>query len=87
LQRTLERERSGTAVAWTDPDTRSEVTVEPLRTFRAHDRTFCREYRETVAAPRVSTHTAYGLACRTAEGTWNVQYILLPGAQPTPFSP
>jgi len=30
LHRTLERERSGTSVAWTDPDSKSEVTVEPL---------------------------------------------------------
>jgi surface antigen len=87
LHRTLERERSGTSIAWTDPDTRSEVTVEPLRTFRAADRTFCREYRETVAMPRASPHTGYGLACRTPEGRWNVQYMLLPGAQPTPFEP
>jgi len=87
LHRTLERQRSGTAIAWTDPETRSEVTVEPLHTFRAPDRTFCREYRETVATPRASIQTAYGLACRTAEGSWTIQYVLLPGVQQTPFGP
>jgi len=87
LHRTLERERSGTSVAWTDPDSKSEVTVEPLRTYRAADRTFCREYRETVATPRAPAHTGYGLACRTAEGRWNVQYVLLPAAQPVDLNP
>jgi anti-sigma factor RsiW len=87
LHRTLERERSGTSVAWTDPDSKSEVTVEPLRTYRAADHTFCREYRETVAIPSAPAHTGYGLACRTAGGRWNVQYVLLPAAQPADFSP
>jgi surface antigen len=83
VQRALEKEVSGTAVSWTDPGSRREFTVQPMRTFRDPARGFCREYRETsgvadTASPQ-KARTVYGLACRSAEGVWNVEYYLLPG--------
>ena len=89
LQAALEHTLSGQAISWSDDATRHTVTVQPLRTYRATGTiagastgTFCREYRETaVFATQPSERTMYGLACRSPEGTWSVEYTLAPGAR------
>jgi surface antigen len=89
LQAALEHTSSGQAISWSDDATRHTVTVQPLRTYRATGTTagastdtFCREYRETaVFATQPSERTMYGLACRSPEGTWSVEYTLAPGAR------
>jgi surface antigen len=81
LQAALEHTLSGQAISWTDKVTRHSVTVQPLGTYRTGD-TFCREYRETaVIGTQPDERTMYGLACRSAEGTWSVEYTLAPGAR------
>jgi surface antigen len=81
LQAALEHTLSGQAISWTDKVTRHTVTVQPLGTYRTSD-TFCREYRETaVIATQPDERTMYGLACRSPEGTWSVEYTLAPGAR------
>ena len=81
LQAALEHTMSGQSISWTDDVTRHTVTVQPLRTYRASG-TFCREYRETaVAATQPDERTMYGLACRSPEGTWSVEYTLASGAR------
>jgi hypothetical protein len=81
LQAALEHTMSGQAISWTDKVTRHTVTVQPLGTYRSSD-TFCREYRETAAiATQPDERTMYGLACRSPEGTWSVEYTLAPGAR------
>jgi surface antigen len=81
LQAALERTKSGQAVSWTDDATRHTVTVEPLGTYRTRG-TYCREYRQTAAiAAQPDERTMYGLACRSSEGTWNVEYTLASGAR------
>jgi surface antigen len=90
LQAALEHSLSGQAISWSDDAARRTVTVQPLRTYRATGTTagsstgtFCREYRETaVFATQPSERTMYGLACRSPEGTWSVEYTLAPGARP-----
>jgi surface antigen len=81
LQAALEHTLSGQAISWTDKVTRHSVTVQPLGTYRTGG-TFCREYRETaVIGTQPDERTMYGLACRSAEGTWSVEYTLAPGAR------
>lgn len=81
LQAALEHTLSGQAISWTDDATRHSVTVQPLGTYRTGG-TFCREYRETAVIPTQPTErTTYGLACRSPEGTWSVEYTLAPGAR------
>jgi surface antigen len=81
LQSALEHTLSGQAISWTDDATKHTVTVQPIRTYRASG-TFCREYRETaINATQPNERTMYGLACRSSEGTWSVEYTLAPGAR------
>jgi len=85
LQAALEKKVSGSELTWTDDRSLASVTVEPIRTYRNEDATFCREYRETVAEPRRTEQTVYGLACRDGGGRWNVQYYLVPGENRAPI--
>jgi surface antigen len=81
LQSALEHTLSGQTIAWTDDTTRHKVTVEPIHTYRAGG-TFCREYRQTaVTAAQPDERTMYGLACRSPEGKWSVEYTVAPGAR------
>jgi len=81
LQSALEHTLSGQTIAWTDATARHKVTVEPIHTYRAGG-TFCREYRQTaVTATQPDERTMYGLACRSPEGTWSVEYTVAPGAR------
>jgi hypothetical protein len=81
LQAALENTLSGQAISWTDKVSRHSITVQPLGTYRTGG-TFCREYRETaVSGTQPDERTTYGLACRSDEGTWSVEYTLAPGAR------
>ena len=80
LQVALEKKLSGSELTWTDERSLASVTVEPIRTYRNEDATFCREYRETFVQPSRSDRTVFGLACRDASGRWDIQYYLVPGA-------
>jgi hypothetical protein len=84
LQAALEKKLSGSELTWTDERSLASVTVEPTRTYRNEDATFCREYRETFAQPSRNDKTVYGLACRDGGGRWNVQYYLVPGQGAAP---
>jgi anti-sigma-K factor RskA len=81
LQDALDHTLSGQSVSWTDQATHQTTTVEPLRTYYV-DRTFCREYRQISGAPRQDDKAMYGVACRTTEGTWNVEFTLVSGDHP-----
>jgi surface antigen len=81
LQSALEHTLSGQTIAGTDDTTQHKVTVEPIHTYRASG-TFCREYRQTaVTATQPDERTMYGLACRSPEGKWSVEYTVAPGAR------
>jgi anti-sigma-K factor RskA len=81
LQDALDHTLSGQSVSWTDSATHRTTTIEPLRTYYV-DRTFCREYRQISGAPRQDDKAMYGMACRTTEGTWNVEFTLVSGERP-----
>jgi surface antigen len=85
LQAALEKKLSGSELTWTDERSLASVTVEPIRTYRNEDATFCREYRETFTRPSLNDRTVYGLACRGESGRWDVQYYLVPGEGGAPL--
>ncbi|MFO1049673.1 MAG: RT0821/Lpp0805 family surface protein, partial [Geminicoccaceae bacterium] len=63
----LDRQVSGHSVAWHNPDTGSGGSVTPLRTFRAADGRYCREYEQLLAMPGGNERRT-GVACREAQG-------------------
>ena len=63
----MDRRASGQSVAWTNPDGGTSGHVTPLRTFRAADGRWCREYRQELIAPG-GKERSVGIACREAEG-------------------
>jgi surface antigen len=70
-QQALEKEPSGTAVAWHNPDSDHSGTVTPVRTFQNSDGQYCREYRQTVDIGG-KQQQAYGTACRQPDGSWKI---------------
>ena len=68
-ERALERNRTGETSNWRNPDTGHVGTVTPTRTFQTANGGPCREFQQTVTIGG-STETAYGRACREADGSW-----------------
>lgn len=69
IEEALERRASGEAVAWRAPSSGRTGTVVPLRTLKAADGRYCRDYRETVAVSGKARERT-GRACREASGLW-----------------
>ena len=63
----LDRQVSGQSVVWRNPESGSSGAIKPLRTFRAADGRFCREYEQRLEAPGGSERVT-GIACREAGG-------------------
>jgi surface antigen len=70
-QRALEKEPSGTAVAWHNPDSGHSGTITPIRTYQKSGGQYCREYQQTVSIGG-EQHQAYGTACRQPDGSWKI---------------
>ena len=69
-QNSLEHSRSGTSTTWNNPDTGNYGNITPLNTFR-HGNRYCREYQTGVTIGG-ELHSAYGTACRQADGSWEI---------------
>lgn len=69
--RVLEGNRTGQPSTWVNPDTKSQVTVTPTRTYEVADNQHCREYTTEVQVGG-QTQSAYGTACRQPDGSWRV---------------
>ena len=66
----LETSKSGTAVAWQNPDTGNRGTVTPKPVFKSNGQ-YCREFQQTVTIG-TKTAEAYGRACRKPDGSWQI---------------
>ena len=73
LAQALDRTVSGETVAWRNPDSGSSGTVTPLRTFRARDGRWCREYEQAIDGP-AGPERLVGIACRDA-GAWRSEAV------------
>ena len=67
----LERQPSGTAVAWKNPDSGNYGTVTPEPVFQDSGGQYCREFSQTVTVGG-KTEQAYGTACRQPDGSWKI---------------
>ncbi len=67
----LERNRTGEAAHWVNPDTGADVTMVPTRTYQSRYGQYCREYQTTVIVGG-RKESAYGTACRQPDGSWKI---------------
>ncbi|MBJ26805.1 MAG: hypothetical protein CMM30_00450 [Rhodospirillaceae bacterium] len=71
-QTSLESAPTGETSSWANPDNGHEGTFTPTDTYYIDDYTPCREYQQTVTIGG-RTETAYGTACRDANGDWRIK--------------
>ncbi|MDE0174320.1 MAG: RT0821/Lpp0805 family surface protein [Defluviicoccus sp.] len=70
-QGALEKNRTGAASEWRNPDSGNQGTVTPTRTYRTEAGRYCREYRQTITVGG-RTEEGYGRACRQPDGSWRI---------------
>jgi surface antigen len=70
-QHSLEYERTGTTSQWQNPDSGHSGTFTPTKYYESGTGQPCREYTQTVVISG-RQETAYGTACREADGTWRI---------------
>jgi len=71
-QKSLESAPTGETSSWANPDNGHQGTFTPTDTYYVDDYTPCREYQQTVSIGG-KTETAYGTACRDANGDWRIK--------------
>lgn len=76
IAQALETQVSGQAVLWQNPESGSHGEVSPLRTFKADNGAWCREYREILVLDGVE-ETRQGVACRSPAGVWQTRLRIL----------
>lgn len=79
LSVSLESSVSGTTTPWRNPDTGHAGDVIPVRTFKAKNGQFCREFVETSSVFGTDRESG-GVACRQAAGVWKVRVRYFPDA-------
>jgi surface antigen len=67
----LERQPSGTAVAWKNPDSGNFGTVTPKPVYQDNRGQYCREFNQSVTVGG-KTEQAYGRACRQPDEAWKI---------------
>ncbi|HJO75040.1 MAG TPA: RT0821/Lpp0805 family surface protein [Rhodospirillales bacterium] len=70
-QKGLKESTDGQVVDWQSPDTGNSGIFRPIRSFRLADGRYCRQYRTTVSFDK-TVHSGNGMACRNANGQWQV---------------
>ena len=70
-QGALETGVSGTSSQWYNPDSGNGGSVTPQPSYESTEGQYCREYQQTVTIGG-EVETAYGTACRQADGTWKI---------------
>ena len=61
----------GETVSWRNPDSGNFGTVTPVRDAATEDGRACREYRTTINVDG-KAEQGTGVACRNADGTWQI---------------
>jgi surface antigen len=84
INQTLETEKSGVEIGWSNPATGHSGTLRVERTFY-RDQQPCREYLRTVERAGASTLVTRGVGCRVGRAQWEIEKegatarALLPG--------
>ncbi len=69
----LEKQLSGTAVEWRNPDSGAHGTVIPVRTYRSESGKWCREYTAVAITRDGARETRRAVACREGDGMWKTR--------------
>ena len=67
----LEYNKANVRSAWSNPDTGNSGKIYPTRTFNRGEQP-CREFTQEITIAG-KTETAFGSACRMADGSWQLQ--------------
>ncbi len=67
----LENDRSGDTRRWYNPDTGNGGSYTPQPAYQNKSGQYCREFQQNITVGG-KNETAYGTACRQADGTWKV---------------
>jgi surface antigen len=70
-QAALESTRTNQTATWRNPDTGHSGSYTPVKTYETSSGQYCREYQEKVVIDG-KTSSAYGTACRQADGSWKI---------------
>lgn len=71
-QQAFDKNPTGTASVWKNPDTGNSGSVTPVKTYQLATGQYCRQYQQTITIGG-EPHQTYGTACRQADGTWKIQ--------------
>lgn len=71
-QKSLEYSKNNTVSTWSNPNTGNSGYTKPVKTYTEADGTPCREYLSVVKIGG-KEETAYGTACRQADGQWKIK--------------
>ena len=71
FQNSLENNKTGTAVSWSNPDSGHSGETTPIRTYTVDSGDPCREFTTTVLIGG-KEEQGYGTACRQADGSWKI---------------
>lgn len=87
IQYALERERSGNATQWVNPDSGNAGSVVPVRTFQDRSGQFCREFQIIAEGPPPA-QPILAVACRNEQGVWDERFRVLTKSEgPLPLAP
>tara|TARA_Y100001954_G_C15766323_1_gene581945 strand:- start:538 stop:1020 length:483 start_codon:yes stop_codon:yes gene_type:complete len=67
----LEYNKVNVRSTWSNPDTGNSGKIYPTRTFNRGEQP-CREFTQEITIAG-ETETAFGIACRMADGSWQLQ--------------
>lgn len=70
-QSALETAPAGQALPWKNPESGNYGTVVAAAPYQQADGRYCREYNQKVVIGG-QTKSAYGLACRQPDGSWQI---------------
>ncbi len=76
LTQALEKNVSGEAAAWRNPDSGKTGEITPVRTFKNRGGQWCREYTALEALDGKS-EIRRAIACRAPEGQWKTRLVLI----------
>jgi surface antigen len=70
--RAFEQNHTGQASVWNNPKSGHSGSITPTKTYQLANGQYCREYQQKINIGG-KVETAYGTACRQADGTWKIQ--------------
>ena len=87
VKQTLEFERTGADMRWSNPETGARGIIRVERTYYRDANTPCRDYIRTTKRPKGEEITTRGTGCRMDDGRWFLDETPGAAAGPAPKAP